>query len=347
MMQEALQKIVAPVLANKSKLALVIGILEQGEMQVFGYGVLNKQHAIRPSEASVFEIGSISKVFTSTLLALMVQEGQLTLDTPVKDLLPECRHLPTEITPRSLATHTSGLPRLPSNFIWSYLKHPRNPYAAYGERQLLRYLAHYRSDPKAANKHTYQYSNLGAGLLGYILARQAGTTYEQLVQARICQPLHMLDTGVALSLEQRERLATPHTAGGHKTSHWDLAVLVGAGGLRSTASDLLTFLKANLAEKRTPLIDAMRMCHEIQVEEPASHINGIGLAWHIDTNSAQGYRICWHNGATGGYQSYMGFVKESRTGVVVLANYGINMRDSFGDGIGIRVLRLLNGVSQG
>ncbi len=346
MIQETLHKIVAPVLEGKSQLALVIGILEQRQMQVFGYGTLNQQHPIRPSEASVFEIGSISKVFTSTLLALMVQEDQLTLDTPVKELLPECPNLPVEITLCSLATHTSGLPRLPSNLLWSYLKHPYNPYLAYGETQLLRYLAHYHSDPKAAKPHHYEYSNLSVGLLGYLLARKAGTSYEQLVQAKICQPLHMLDTSVALSPEQRERLATPHTAGGHKTSHWDLSVLVGAGGLRSTASDLLTFLQANLAEKQTALTDAIRMCHEVQVEEPALHINGIGLAWHIDVDAEQGHRLYWHNGATGGYQSYMGFVKESRTGVVVLANYGISMRDSFADGIGIRVLRLLNGVSQ-
>lgn len=345
-MQEALNKIVAPVLAGKSKLALVIGLLEQEQMRVFGYGILNRQHTIRPSEASVFEIGSISKVFTSTLLALLVQEGQVTLDFPVKAMLPACPHLPAEITLRSLATHTSGLPRLPSNFLWSYLKHLNNPYAAYGEAQLLHYLARYRPDPQAPNPYSYLYSNLGAGLLGYLLARKAGTSYEQLVQERICQPLHMPDTSIALSPEQHERLATPHTVRGRKTANWDLSVLAGAGGLRSTARDLLTFLKANLAEKHMPLIDAMQMCHEIQIENPKPHIPGVGLAWHIGIDPQQGYRVYWHNGATGGYQSYMGFVKESKTGVVVLANYSISSRDSFADGIGVRVLRLLNGVSQ-
>lgn len=294
---------------------IVVGVIDPSGRRVIVYGKTAKDG--KPVDANtVFEIGSVTKVFTSLLLADMMQHGEVALTDPVSKYLPPNVKMPErggkKITLIDLATHTSGLPRLPSNF---HPKDPANPYADYTVAQLYEFLATVQLTRDIGSK--YEYSNLGGGLLGHVLARRAGTDYETLVRTRILQPLAMKNTAITLSNAMKERLATGHDAGLQPTSNWDIPTLAGAGALRSTANDLLTFVGANLGIVKSPL--ATSMASMLATRRPTGIPTlEIALGWHISTRNDR--EIVWHNGGTGGYRTWIGFDPKSRTGVVVLSN---------------------------
>lgn len=298
---------------------IVVGVIDPTGRRVVAYGKTAKDG--KPVAANtVFEIGSVTKVFTSLLLADMVQRGEVALTDPVSQYLPPNVKMPEhggkKITLVDLATHTSGLPRLPSNL---HPKDPANPYADYTVAQLYEFLSTVELTRDPGSK--YEYSNLGGGLLGHVLARRAGTDYETLVRTRILHPLAMKSTAITLSDAMKERLATGHDASLQPVSNWDLPTLAGAGGLRSTTHDLLTFVGANLGIIRSPL--ASSMAAMLATRRPTGNPGlEIALGWHISTHN--GREIVWHNGGTGGYRSWIGFDQKSRTGVVVLSNTSTN-----------------------
>jgi D-alanyl-D-alanine-carboxypeptidase/D-alanyl-D-alanine-endopeptidase len=294
---------------------IVVGVIDPNGRRVVAYGKTAKDG--KPVDAgTVFEIGSVTKVFTSLLLADMVQRGEVALTDPVSKYLPPNVKMPErggkKITLIDLATHTSGLPRLPSNF---NPKDPANPYADYTVAQLYEFLATVQLTRDIGS--TYEYSNLGGGLLGHALARRAGTDYETLVRTRILEPLAMTNTAITLSKSMKDRLAIGHDAALQPAANWDLPTLAGAGALRSTTNDLLTFLAANIGISKSPL--ASSMASMLATRRPTG-IPGldIALGWHIST--INGHEIVWHNGGTGGYRTWIGFDPKSRTGVVVLSN---------------------------
>lgn len=338
-MKEAIDSLISPLLSKYAHIGVVVGVVDGAQTDVFGYGKISEARPVVPDGETLFEIGSITKVFTAILLASMVEEGLISLDTPLHELLPAFPNLPKEMTLLRLATHTSGFPRLPSNLFWSAIRNLRNPYAHYSPARLYAYLARYKGAP---SKPSYLYSNLGFGVLGYALGQKLGIPYEQAVISRICEPLAMFDTRCTLTAHQQQRLATPHTAKGKPTLNWDLPTLAGAGALRSTAQDMLRFLAANLGQTSTPLRPVPDLCLEIQVERPVpqSDIAGIALGWHISSLD-EDKLVYWHNGGTGGYRSFTGFIKENGSGVVVLSNYGLGSTPEI-DQLGLAVLKLLS-----
>ena len=170
----------------------------------------------------------------------------------------------------------------------------------------------------------YEYSNLGGGLLGHVLARSAGMDYEALVRSRICELLGMKSTRITLSPDMKTRLASGHNAELAPVPNWDLPTLAGAGALRSSANDMLAFLAANLGYTKSPLMPAMAAL--LTVRLPTGHPGlEIALGWHVRTRD--GVEIVWHNGGTGGYRSFVGFNLKARTGVVVLSNTSISADD--------------------
>jgi serine-type D-Ala-D-Ala carboxypeptidase/endopeptidase len=222
------------------------------------------------------------------------------------------------ITLQDLATHTSGLPRMPSNFV---PKDAANPYADYNQELLRQFLSGYALSRDIGAQ--YEYSNLGAGILGFALARKAGMDYEALVRDRITGPrlLDMPDTRLVMTDSMKARLATGHNGLLWPVANWDFppatSTFAGAGGLRSTVNDMLKFLAANLGLIKTPLAPAMAAM--IANPRPTGRPNTtIGLAWHILTTNDR--QIVWHNGGTGGYRSFIGFDPKARVGVVVLGN---------------------------
>ena len=318
--------------AQHQSVGIVVGVIEPGGRRVVSYGSLDKGDTRVLDGNTIFEIGSVTKVFTSLLLADMVQRGEAALTDPVARYLPGGVKVPERggrsITLQDLATHTSGLPRMPTNFS------PRdssNPYADYSVEQLYAFLSGY-SLPRDIGIR-YEYSNLGGGLLGHALARASGSDYETLVRSRILAPLGMKNTSITLTPAMKQRLAVGHSAQLQPVSNWDLPTLAGAGALRSNVNDLLTFLAAELGYTKSTLAPAMAAM--LAVRRPATPGLEVGLAWHVSTRKPDRNEIVWHNGGTGGYRSFVGFDSQRRVGIVVLSN---TSTDAGVDDIGFHLL---------
>jgi D-alanyl-D-alanine-carboxypeptidase/D-alanyl-D-alanine-endopeptidase len=297
-------------------IGIVVGIVGPEGPRVIAYGHLEKGN-LRPLDGdTIFEIGSVTKVFTSLLLADMVQRGEVALDDPVARLLPPNVTMPERngrsITLIDLATHTSGLPRMPTNFT---PKDRANPFADYSVEQLYQFLSTYQLTRDIGSQ--YEYSNLGGGLLGHVLALWAGMDYEALVRSRICDVLRMNSTRITLTPEMKARLAVGHNKSMEPVPSWTPSTLAAAGALRSTANDTLTFLAANLGYTNSPL--ALAMAAMLKERRPTGNpALEIALGWHISTTN--GKEIVWHNGGTGGYRSFVGIDPKAGVGVVALSN---------------------------
>jgi serine-type D-Ala-D-Ala carboxypeptidase/endopeptidase len=301
---------------QKQGVGIVIGIIEPHKRRVIAYGSLEKGDPRTLDGDTLFEIGSITKVFTALLAADMAQRDELRLDDPIAKYLPRNVKVPErqgrKITLIDLATHTSGLPRMPDNF---HPKDPNNPYADYGVDALYSFLSTYELRRDIGIK--YVYSNLGFGLLGLGLAQRAGMDYEQLVVNRICDPLGMSSTRITLSDTLRERFAVGHSSDLVTVPHWDINTMPGAGALRSTANDLLTFLAAMLNYSKNPLGDAQKTT--LMIIRPTDWpFWATGLGWDIDTSG--GSKIISKGGDTAGFSTFIGYRPQTGVGVVVLAN---------------------------
>lgn len=310
-------------LAPRTSVGVTIGVLQHGVRRVFAYGTAKTD--------SIFEIGSITKTFTGLILARMIEDGQVRPDLPVRELLPAgtvAKPPGPEISLLDLVTQHSGLPRMPDNF---HPADPDNPYADYHPANLYQYLA--RHGVSRPEQTTFLYSNLGLGLLGQALANRAGLSYAQLLRQEVTGPLGLKDTVVSLTRAQQARFIVGHTAAHREAHAWDLDALAGAGAIRSTAADMLTYLEANLHPQQLPaaaraLAKAIPLSHQIRAPAlPGMHI---AFAWlHVDASGTY-----WHNGGTGGYTAYAFFNPQHDYAAVVLVNMTIGRRGSLADLIG-------------
>jgi len=320
----------AGALAPGTGAGIAIGVVAHGVRRVFVLG------AAAPD--SMFEIGSVSKTFTALILAEMVGQGKVKFDDPVREFLPEgtvSKPAGAEITLLDLAIQHSGLPRMPDNF---HPADPANPYADYGPTQLYAFLSK-QGVAKPANP-PFLYSNLGVGLLGQALSNRAGTSYPNLLAQEVTGPLGLKETTISLSPEQQRRFIPGHDAE-HRPAHaWDLVALAGAGGIRSTAGDMLTYLEAQLHPEKLSnpkLAAALAETHELRAD--AAPGLRIGLVWLYETDTG----TYWHNGATGGYSSYVFFNPKGDYAAVVLSNTSIGGSGSFADLLGHHIAQRLAG----
>lgn len=322
--------------ACRRRPAVVAGMLgPDGDRRITGAGEVDRPDGGPCDGRTLFEIGSVTKVLTSLLLADAHLRGEVQLQTPLIELVPSGWRVPAyagePIRLWHLATHTAGLPRLPLR--WGAVArltltgHP-DPYAEVTEQDLADALARttLRHRPGTGRLH---YSNLGAGLLGNALARAAGVEdFEALLRARVTQPLGLHDTVVRLGPDQRSRLAQGHSARGRAVPPWSLPTLAGAGAVRSTAADLLGFLDAFRRDDHR-LSEAMALT----LEPRASGRTGLG--WMLAPT--RDGRLAWHNGGTGGYRSFVGYRTDGALGVVVLTNAARS--------VDATALRLIRGVA--
>ena len=302
---------------------LVVGAIDESrsEKAVAAVGHIRIPAGPAPTETTTWEIGSITKVFTGLLLAIAVSRGELTLETPVRELLPAGTAVPSrngvEITLEHLTTHRSGLPRSPVGIpaeLRAVVFERCNPYADVTDEWLLEFLnrTELRRTPGTGR---IAYSNVGVGLLGLVLTRSAGAAnYAELVRTRICEPLGLSQTTV-LADANIDQLATGYTTRGRRVEHWTLTGLAGAGALLSSATDMLSFLSAQLQPESSDLAEAIKFS---QVERYGGKRYGIGLGW-IRVPGRSGMML-WHNGGTGGFRSFTGILPERGVGVVLLAN---------------------------
>jgi CubicO group peptidase (beta-lactamase class C family) len=322
------------------RIGLVIGCLQGGEQHVVGYGRVRSDTQDLPDGGTIFEIGSVTKVFTGLLLADLAEQGIIDLDDPLASYLPTWVRVPAfgdrQITLGDLASHASGLPRNPKGMLRRWLADRRNPYAGLSIEELYAGLARTRLRGRPSQR--VKYSNLGAGLLGQALARAAGQPYQELVRERICVPLGMGDTIITPADQQLARLATGHTRRGRPVAPFQLPALVGAGALRSTAIDMLRFLGANLDPASTPLAAQLERTQRPR-HRMARRIE-IGLGWLIARPPGAAGPVLWHNGGTNGFRSFVALVPESGTAVVVLSNAARSV-----DRLGLRLLKALPGTA--
>ena len=312
---ELLALLKARVDAGKN-IGIVAGTIDaDGKKAIAAYG--NAGPDSLPLDAdSVFEIGSITKVLTAILLADMADRGEVALDDPIAKYLPSTMRVPERsgrrITLLDLSTQTSGLPRLPDNLKPA---DPRNPYADYTVERMYEFLSRHelRRDPGAQ----FEYSNLGVGLLGHVLALRAGKPYERLVKDRILDPLDMDHTAITLTPWMTTHLAKGHNTAGAVVLNWDVGVLAGAGALRSTMNDMLRFARANL-QSRGRLQQVMQRTHAVRAPAGRDDMS-IGMNWLLRRVSPQ-QEVVWHNGGTGGYRTWLGFDKQKGHAAVVLTN---------------------------
>ena len=320
-------------MGNKSKggVSVVVGVVTPNGTSVSGYGNISKANTTKVNGNTIFDIGSITKTFTTTLLADMVKRGLVKLDDPVQKYLPPNVKVPTyhndghNITLEDLATHTSGLPDLPQKLIDNH---------TYPTQQIYNYISHSSlvSEPGVR----YSYNNLGMGLLGYVLSLKAGVPYIELVKDRILNVLGMNSTGIAMNSTHiisplpdilKSRLAKGHVGGREVSIAFLPEVIQPSGGLYSSANDLLKYLSTNMGLIHTKINDILQDAHLIRHEElaiPNSSTNKslqavyVGLGWHIVTNF--GSEAIYHTGAIGGYTSLLGFNPTKQIGLVILCS---------------------------
>jgi len=279
------------------------------------YGTTHADGTAPIDENTIFEIGSISKVFTSIILADMVRKEEVGFRDPAQKFLPSEVVLPTSegrvITLGHLATHRSGLPRMPNNFAHG-VGGMTDPYPL---ERMYEFLGKCTLASDIGEK--YLYSNLGFGLLAQILANHAGTDLETLLVNRVCDPLGLKDTRFELSAEQQTRAAGAHDWNHNPTPPLNFDAMKGAGSLRSSAVDLLHFVAVNAGLVDSALWPTLQLAH-IDREDAIGKRVDVAMGWH--TLYVHGREIITHSGATFGNMTFSGFDKEARRGVVVLSN---------------------------
>ena len=303
-----------------------IGILVNGKTYYYGYGETAKGNSQLPNEHSIYEIGSISKTFTATLLADAVEKGKVKLDDPVSkyfpDSIPDLEYQGQPVTLKTLSNHSSGIPRMPKNF------HPSdntNPYKDYSDQDLFSFYKTFKLDRKPGAQ--YEYSNLAAATLGVILEKIYKKPYQDLVVEIICDPLGMNETREFIRKNDSIRFVKGYTEEGKYNSPWDFDAMAPAGAIRSTVSDMLLYANAQLGKGPAALEKDIRLTHEKTFSNGAVNT---ALAWHYIKPGKD--EVIFHNGGTGGFRTYLAVNLEKKFAAVVLSNTAISV-DELGNAI--------------
>lgn len=310
------EKAAGPLVEKRVVDGLSVGYIEGEHYGIVHLGSSN-QAKEKANNLTVYEIGSVSKVFTGLLLADAVSRDAINLNAAADVANPAGIRLPSRdgrsVKWIDLSTHRAGLPRLPGNLP---LTDSVNPYREYDSKKVAAFLNQYEL-PRQPGK-SQEYSNLGASVLGYLVAQKAGKSYQQLLRERIAEPLRMTDCTVSLSSDQMKRLATPHDKFGSATSPWTFADLPGAGGIHATMRDMMRFAKAQLSPPSGTLGDAIELAWKQQSEADASG-PAMGLGWMIAGDG----QTRWHNGQTGGSHAALFLNRTLKCAVVVLCNTAV------------------------
>jgi serine-type D-Ala-D-Ala carboxypeptidase/endopeptidase len=324
-------------LAPSTGSGVAIAVYVHGVRRVFSFG------AVKPD--SIFEVGSITKTFTGLMLAQMAAQGKVKLDEPVRELLPPgivAKPQAAEITLLDLATQRSGLPAMPDNIDLADMD---NPYASYHAADLMAYIRkHGVANPARAAS---QFGSLGFALLGVALAQRAGSTYEALLKEEIAGPLALTDTTIALSSEQQSRLAAGHDQFHGPAKPWDSDALAGAIAIRSTATDMLAYLEANLHPENvkppagSPAGATIQAALRQSLQPQSDLVPGmrVALGWLYQAETGN----YWHNGATAAHSSYAFFNPAGDYAAVVLLNASPGVNGSFVEVLARHINQRLSG----
>ncbi len=310
------EKAAGPLVENRVVDGLSVGYIEGKHWGIVHLGSSTRTGK-NADDLTVYELGSISKVFTGLLLADAVVRGEIDLNAAADVANSAGIRLPsrdgTSIKWIDLSTHRAGLPRLPENLPLTDLT---NPYRNYDSKKAAAFLNQYELPRRPGDSQ--EYSNFGGSVLGYLVAEKAGKTYQQLLRERIAEPLRMSDCTVSLSDDQMKRLATPHDEFGSAASTWTFSDLPGAGGVHATMRDMMRFAKAQLTPPTGKLGDAIELAWKQQRDADASG-SAMGLGWMIAGDG----QTRWHNGQTGGSHAAIFINRELKCAVIVLCNTAV------------------------
>lgn len=302
------QKIYTALMEQKQELhqdQVSVALIDKQQIHTLHIGTANNQ--------TLYEIGSLTKLFTGLLLARLHNEGLVSLNDPISKYWPELMSYPAGlITLVELSTHTSGLPRLPANLSG---RDPQNPYADYTETMAIEYLRSLTALQRPTPFNIGNYSNLGVGLLALTLSRAVQTEYETLLKQKVLQPLGMNDTSIRLARDQQKRLAKAYNSALEPVKNWTMPGLPGMGDLRSSLSDLVKFAQAQINPEESALKDDILLSRQIH----AGNVDmQIGLGWLIAKINDQ--TVFDHSGGTGGYRSYILIYPENKKAFIQLNN---------------------------
>ncbi len=310
--------------------SFVVGVIEDGEERIYAYGALDSR-GTPPDAHTRYEIGSISKGLVALALADMVVKGEVALDDPLARFLPDSVRAPVfgdgagaePVRLAHLATHTSGLPLMPPGervleVPTEGLSRLPNPYADFDPAALMRLVGGFT--PTEAPGAAYAYSNVGGGLLAWLLARREGLTVEAFVRARVLGPLGMSETG----LDAARLASAMHPYG--MLPHWAFSdALVGASSFRSSAYDLLKLARAFLEPDSTSLAEAIRLATAPRLSAERFRV---GLAWQVvPLKDGLNPRLVYHDGLMLGATAFVGAVPEKGIAAVVLTNTATQLND--------------------
>jgi len=298
--------------------SLAIAIFHKNKYKSFLYGETKVGNATQPTENTLYEIGSVTKIFTATLLADLVTKDIIRLEDPIINFLPDSVSSNPSlkgITFKTLANHTSGLPRMADN--WNRIKgfDAKDPYSAYNQKALFHFLKDYKSSREPGEE--YEYSNLGYGLLGELLAIICAKPYMQCLQETILSPLQLHNTiGIPDAKEQQD-IPSGLDKDGNPTPLWTWQAMMGAGGLKSSIKDLMLFAVEQFKMPENELQNAMALTRQFTFFTPDN--TDIGLAWHMSMMD-DGIIYFHHTGGTAGSSSFIGLSPDTKTAVVILSN---------------------------
>jgi serine-type D-Ala-D-Ala carboxypeptidase/endopeptidase len=340
-MRDDLQKEIDKIIFHDTEITFdkipgfVIGIIYRDSVFIYSYGTTTKDSLKVPDRETIFEIGGLTKVFTASLVNLLVEEGVMNYDSTLNHYLPEdYQNDKTEkITINDLIIHTSGLPKLPLEFGIKE-NEPNNPYANYTKEDLLDFYKNYLPEEDRFGK--YHYSTLNYALLEIAIEFATKESFEEVLREKIFDPLNMKNSCVTIDEIKKGQLTTGYTIAGIATPIWQFQSFAASEGVKSSADDLLKFLACNLGQSHPKLAANFSQTH-VQVIETEFNKNAfMGKGWHIVKNKKY-YDSVLHAGSTSGQRAFMGFVKETQTAVVLLSNseYSTN-------GLGYLILRLIN-----
>lgn len=340
-MEQALQKQIEKIIYFDAKVSFentpgfIIGIIHGDSTYIYPYGHLEKGNSASPTSKTIFEMGGATKVFTACLVQLLVDEGKLDYESPINAYLTEEQSNPVydQTTILDAITHTTGLPRMPIGFGAKEFE-DNNPYAHYKKSDLFEFYVNYSL--QAPKEKSYIYSNVAYALLQQVLENVSGQNYETLLTEKIAIPLSMRQTSVNIDEAFKPLLASGHTLIGKPTKAWSLQSFEGSIGLKSSTTDLLRFLEIQMSIKDSPLSQSFEKMHAQEFKTDIDNRTYIAKGWHIIKNKRY-HDILAHSGSTSGHRMFMGFVKETKTGVVVLSN-----SENGTNGLGYLILKMLN-----
>jgi len=332
-LDSVVDKVVAAYIQTQGNVGISTGVFYKGKSYFYNYGELKKGSNTLPDDHTIYEIGSITKTFTSTLLAIAVNEQKVTLETSITKFLPDSVAGNPElknITFKELANHTSGFPRMPAG-AELMITDPDQPFGNYGTKEMFSFLKHFKQTRQPGVK--YEYSNFAVGLLGVLLEKIYHKPYPELIRNYITLPLNMNETLLSVDTLKFKNVAQGYDGLSEPVPFLNLTAIRSAGIIKSSTFDLITYAKAQLQTPDATLNAAIKLTHRVTFNNGSTLL---GLAWQYlpgDKNVLQ------HGGATVGFRSIVCIDLSKQIGIVILTNNA-----STGDALGGNLIKVIQAI---